>query len=119
MTVPIQFITDMGVGTSVENHLKELRYNVISIRDLRRTMADEEILQIAKESNSVVITLDKDFGELVYKQGKGHTGVILLRIENADPAERIQTIDFILENFSNEIIGRFSVFKKGRLRISL
>ncbi|MGA0560102.1 DUF5615 family PIN-like protein [Larkinella sp. VNQ87] len=63
----VRFITDMGVGTSVENHLRQLDYNVISIRDLRRTMPDEEILQLALESNSVVITLDKDFGELVYK----------------------------------------------------
>jgi predicted nuclease of predicted toxin-antitoxin system len=43
-------------------------------------MEDEEAIKIATEKHRILITLDKDFGELVFKKGKKCRGIILLRI---------------------------------------
>jgi predicted nuclease of predicted toxin-antitoxin system len=65
----------------------------------------------------MVITMDKDFGDLVYHSGKAHKGVLLLRLEDATGEEKAETMQFIMDNFKNQIEGKFCVFKNGRLRI--
>lgn len=65
----------------------------------------------------MVITMDKDFGELVYHSSKAHKGVLLLRLEDATGDEKAAVMQFILDNFKNQIDCKFCVFKNGRLRI--
>ena len=45
-------------------------------------MEDEKIIRIAAKENRVVITMDKDFEELVYHSSMQHSGVLLLRLED-------------------------------------
>lgn len=80
-------------------------------------MSDIEILKIAVSGKRLLITMDKDFGELVYKSKRPHKGVILLRLEDERALEKINTIKAILEKFLPEIIDKFSVYKDGKLRI--
>ena len=61
----IQFITDVGVGKRVENFLQSLGYDVLCIRDINPQMTDFAILELAVSEERVVVTMDKDFGELV------------------------------------------------------
>ena len=46
-------------------------------------MEDEKIIRTAFLENRMVITMDKDFGELVYHSSMKHSGVLLLRLEDA------------------------------------
>ena len=65
----------------------------------------------------MVITMDKDFGELVFRSGQPHNGVLLLRLEDATGMEKAEIVKMILENYSSEMEGKFCVFMNGRLRI--
>lgn len=65
----------------------------------------------------LVIMMDKDFGELVYKHKAAHAGVLLLRLEEVTSAEKVQVITQIFSQRGNELFGGFSVYKSGRLRI--
>ena len=65
----------------------------------------------------MVVTMDKDFGELVYHSGKAHSGVLLLRLEDATGDEKVEIMQFIMDNFSSQIENKFCVFKNGRLRV--
>ena len=47
--------------------------------------ADEEVLSISLKESSILITEDKDFGELVYRLKKAHIGIILIRLSGLDP----------------------------------
>ncbi len=46
-------------------------------------MPDAEILKLADREKAIIITTDKDFGELVFKSHEPHKGVLLLRLEDA------------------------------------
>jgi hypothetical protein len=61
--------------------------------------------------------MDKDFGELVYRSGQLHSGVLLLRLESARTAEKIRTVTEIITQFGDQLPGHFSVYQDGRLRI--
>jgi predicted nuclease of predicted toxin-antitoxin system len=80
-------------------------------------MSDADILLIAENEARMVITMDKDFGDLVYHSGKAHKGVLFLRLEDATGEEKAETMQFIIEHFKDQIEGKFCVFKNGRLRI--
>jgi predicted nuclease of predicted toxin-antitoxin system len=59
------------------------------VRDIDARMEDEEIIRTAVTENRMVITMDKDFGELVYHSSMEHSGVLLLRLEDATGTEKL------------------------------
>lgn len=79
----MKFLIDVGVGKKVEGWLKENGYDIKSVRDQDRRMKDTEILRLAAAEHRMVITMDKDFGELVYNSDMPHSGVLILRLESA------------------------------------
>lgn len=114
----LKLLVDVGVGTKVEEWLKNKEeYNAKTIRDIDPRMPDVEILKIAVSEKRLLITMDKDFGELVYKSKWPHWGVLLLRLEDERSEEKIRVIETILKNYSSKINTKFSVFRDEKLRI--
>ncbi|MBV9688971.1 MAG: DUF5615 family PIN-like protein [Ktedonobacteraceae bacterium] len=65
--------------------LKTQGHDVTAIAtDYTRALEDEEVLKIAKNEQRILITNDKDFGELVFRYHHSHAGVILLRLKRVD-----------------------------------
>lgn len=113
----LKFVFDVGVGKRAAEVLQSAGFDVVSILDLDPTMSDAEILSIAESDQRMVVTMDKDFGELVFHSGKKHNGVLLLRLEDADGEEKAAIVRAIIRDFVSEIEGKFCVFQNGRLRI--
>lgn len=113
----LKFVLDVGVGNKVWQYLTTNGYDATLITTINPSMPDSDILFIAQTEGRMVITMDKDFGELVYHSRKAHKGVLLLRLEDATGDEKAVVMQFILENFKEQIEGKFCVFKNGRLRI--
>jgi predicted nuclease of predicted toxin-antitoxin system len=44
-------------------------------------LSDDQVLHIANQSSSILLTEDKDFGELVIRLGKNHSGIVLASID--------------------------------------
>jgi predicted nuclease of predicted toxin-antitoxin system len=78
----MKFLLDENLGIKIPQFLRSLKFDVLSILELSPGMTDQEVLKLANKDNRILITLDKDFGELVFKEGLLHSGVILLRLNN-------------------------------------
>ena len=113
----LKFVLDVGVGNKVWQYLINEGYDATLITTLDPSMPDSDILSIAETEGRMVITMDKDFGDLVYHSGKAHKGILLLRLEDATGDEKVVVMKFIIDNFKNQLLGKFCVFKNGRLRI--
>lgn len=119
MTVTrLKFMVDVGVGKKVERWLREAGYDVAAVREINPRAGDREILKLAFEDSRIVLTMDKDFGELVYRLGKAHAGVLVLRMEDADGDEKTNIVKDILLQHADKLEGSFCVYKDGTLRIS-
>jgi len=112
-----KILMDVGVGKLSEERLIQRGYDVLAVREINPGMSDDEILEIAAKEKRLVITMDKDFGELVYKHKAAFAGVLLLRLENATGPEKVQVIEQIFSRHEDKLFGSFSVYKNGRLRI--
>ena len=113
----LKIITDVDIGLTVYEAILGAKYDVISAILLDASMPDADILSIANKEERLVVTMDKDFGELVFQNKLAHHGVLLLRLDNATGEEKAIIVLRIIQDFGNQLIGKFSVYKNGRLRI--
>jgi predicted nuclease of predicted toxin-antitoxin system len=117
MTFLLRVLVDVGVGSVVEDGLRQAGHDGAVVRDQDPRMKDTDIFDWAVREQRLVVTMDKDFGELVYLSGQAHAGVLLLRLQHADGATKAQIVDSIFSQFGNQLPGHFSVYQDGNLRI--
>ena len=113
----IKFLIDVGVGKRIEEFLATKGFDIIAVRDINPSMSDREVLKLAVAEKRMIITMDKDFGELVYKSNLNHNGILVLRIEDANIADKIKILSDIITNYIDEINNSFCIYYRGKLRI--
>ena len=105
---------DENIPLEVVNRLQKEGLDIISQSVIRPGTDDDKVLSEAKKR--VIITLDKDFGELIFRMDKSNNGVILLRIHP-------QSVDYIYEMLKTILYSKikfetsFCVVEKHRIRI--
>jgi predicted nuclease of predicted toxin-antitoxin system len=101
----MKFLLDENVDARLKIHLTQLRHDVTRVgADYPRGLADREVLSTAHAEGRVLITNDRDFGELVFRLRQPHQGVILLRLGTYVPlATKIQRVDDVLARYSDEL----------------
>ena len=112
----LKFLVDVGVGKKVEEYLLEKRYDTKAVRSFDQRMPDQEIIRLAASEKRIVITMDKDFGELVYHSGMDHSGILLLRLEDATGSEKQKVIAQILEKYADNMENNFCVYQNKKFR---
>ena len=113
----LKFLVDVGVGKGIEKYLLEEGYDTKVVRNIDPRMEDEEIIRTAISENRMIITMDKDFGELVCHSSMEHSGVLLLRLEDATGSEKLLVVKHIMKNYSDRIKNCFCVFQNDKFRI--
>ena len=108
----MRFLVDESSGKALANLLKNAGYDVLFVRDILPATSDERILDFAESEKRVVITDDKDFGELVFRLNMPTSGVIFLRTLTTDPEKIFEMIKGILDKAE----GKFIVIREGRIR---
>ncbi|MFH1993985.1 MAG: DUF5615 family PIN-like protein [Pseudomonadota bacterium] len=114
----LKFMVDVGVGKKVEQWLREAGCDVAAVREINPRASDSEILKLAIDDSQIVLTMDKDFGELVYRLGKAHAGVLVLRMEDANGDEKASVVRNILLLHADKLAGNFCVYQDDTLRVS-
>jgi len=113
----LRFLVDVGVGKAIETFLHQEGYDTKAVRDINPRLEDEAIIRIAVSESRMIITMDKDFGELVYHSNMSHCGVLLLRMEDAAGQEKLKVIQNIMRDYAGQIKDSFCVFQSNKFRI--
>lgn len=113
----MKFVVDESSGQSVVNELRRLGHDAISIQELFPGMDDPPILEIAVDDDRIVITNDKDFGELVYRSGMPHVGIVLFRLDDEGVGNRVRMMKKVLQACGDKLIGSFTVASERKIRI--
>jgi predicted nuclease of predicted toxin-antitoxin system len=112
----MHFLVDESTGTAVADVLRRLGYDVVAVAESMPRASDREILAKAGAEGRVVVTNDKDFGELVFRSGLAHNGVILLRLQDESSANRVRVILAVLAQCGAAIPGHFIVATETHIR---
>ncbi|HET7115458.1 MAG TPA: DUF5615 family PIN-like protein [Hanamia sp.] len=113
----MNFVADESVDAPIVHKLRENKHTVFSIAEKHAGIDDDEVLKIAYNTKCILITQDKDFGELVFRLGKAHEGVLLLRLSGMNPYLKAELCFNVIEQYSNKIHGAFTVVYKEFVKI--
>ena len=76
----MKIVADESVDYRAGLELRKHGYYVLAIEDSNKGSGDEIVLEISLKENSLLMTEDKGFGELVFRLNKAHIGVVLIRL---------------------------------------
>ena len=91
----IKLLADENIPKKTVEALKQREIDIISVVDSSPGLSDRAVIELANNENRVIVTFDKDFGELVFRERLEARGLILLRLAPISPehiAERIAHI---------------------------
>lgn len=113
----MRLLLDANISTRIVAPLLALGHDVISQLKEDPNAADDAILERACKEQRVVVTYDKDFGELIFKHEAGHFGVILLRTRDESYSTQLKILQNFLEGHpASEIQEHFWVLTESTTR---
>jgi len=75
----LNFLADENCDFGVVRALRESGHDVLAVCEFAKRMQDSDVIDLSAREDRILITEDKDFGQLVYACGHGSRGVILVR----------------------------------------
>lgn len=113
----MKFLVDETMGRKVTQYLQSKGHDVVYVGEEFAGEDDKFILAKAVQENRIVITLDKDFGDLVFFHSLPYKGVVLLRLRDERVENRIKVIERLLAKYSQRLPGDFAVATDGDERM--
>ncbi|MFB2837341.1 DUF5615 family PIN-like protein [Floridanema evergladense] len=114
----MRFLVDENTGVVVARWLRSQNHEVFSVYEQARGINDDEILQKAFDENWILLTSDKDFGEKIYREQRSHRGIILLRLQNERSSNKIDTLQRLLADYSEQLPNNFVVVTEQQVRFA-
>ena len=113
----MRLLADECCDASLVDALRADNHDVLYAVETLRGASDDDILDRAFSEHRLLVTEDKDFGELVYRLGLPTEGVVLLRFDVADRALKATRLLDLLEHQGNRLRGSFVVLEVDKVRI--
>ena len=113
----MKFLVDRCAGHRLAEWLSNNGHDVFEAQTLGPDPGDRALLELAESENRVLITTDKDFGELIYLRRVSHAG--LIRLPDVRAAQRIELVADIIDQYGEALASRAIVsIQGGRVRVS-
>ncbi|MBC8448147.1 MAG: DUF5615 family PIN-like protein [Chloroflexi bacterium] len=113
----MRFLADECCDAALVNDLRGDGHDVLYAVESLRGATDDRLLARAFSEHRILLTEDKDFGELVYRLRRQAHGIVLLRFDVADRALKIARLRYLLEQEGERLAGAFVVLEAGKVRI--
>ena len=113
----MRFLVVECTGPSVAQWLRSEGHDVLDVYKEARGISDDEVLEIAYQQRRILLTNDKDFGEKIYREQQPHWGVVLFRLRDERPFNKIAVLNKLLKNYASALEGHFVVVTEEQVRI--
>ena len=113
----MNLLADESVDRQIVERLRRDGHHVLYVAELDPGIADDIVLERATNANALLVTSDKDFGELIYRQGRLSSGVLLVRLAGLRPENKAATVSAAVERHTAELLGAFTVVSASAIRI--
>jgi predicted nuclease of predicted toxin-antitoxin system len=115
----MSLLADEGVERQVVERLRRDGHTVIYVAEMEPGIADNLVLERANSVAAILLTADKDFGELVFREGQlSSGGVVLIRLGGLSADLKAQAVSDAFREHASEFPNHFSVVSPGRVRTS-
>jgi predicted nuclease of predicted toxin-antitoxin system len=113
----MRFLADENVSKLVITRLRESGFEVLSIKETSSGAPDKDVLAKADSEDCILITEDRDFGELVVRQRLGVRGIILLELDRVSNIAEANLVAGLISTHGDKFLGNLTVLEPARIRI--
>jgi predicted nuclease of predicted toxin-antitoxin system len=109
-------LADECVAARLVDLMRKDGSDVLYVAETETGVTDDAVIRRALDENRLLLTEDKDFGELVILRRLRVPGLVLLRAGRMDPQTQLARIQAAVERYGGELFGRFTVVDATRTR---
>lgn len=113
----MNFLLDESCDAKVATALEEVGHDVLKVAQVSQGITDEEVIKLALEQSRILLTEDKDFGQLIYAAGKESCGVILFRFPSTERERMAEKIVELASIEKTSLQTSFVVLEPTKTRI--
>jgi len=114
----MNLLADESVDRHIVERLRQDGFEVLYVAEMEPGVPDIVVLERANEKTALLVTADKDFGELVFREGRlSSGGVVLIRLAGLSSERKTEMVSDAFSKQGKEFSQRFSVISPGRVRI--
>jgi len=113
----MKILADENIESEIVTALRQTGHIVSDIKETDPGVEDPNVLSLAIDLDAVLVTNDKDFGELIYREKLVSKGVILLRLGKLEVAEKIDLLLGVLREHEAELMETFTVVTQAGIRM--
>ncbi len=115
--VELRFLADESCDFGVVRALRSAGYDVVALTEITTRSVDDDVIAQSYDQKRILLTEDRDFGQLVFASRADSAGVILIRFPgNARKSLQTTIVELIRER-ENEIRNAFVVVQPGHIRV--
>jgi predicted nuclease of predicted toxin-antitoxin system len=112
----VRWLADECVDAPLVATMRRAGHDVSYASEDAAGALDSELVARAHDEDRLLLTEDKDFGELVFRWRRPVPGIVLLRIEPEEPALKWTRLRAAIHHYGDGLFGRFTVIDERKLR---
>jgi predicted nuclease of predicted toxin-antitoxin system len=113
----MKFLADECVDAPIVARLREYGHTIVYVAEMAQGVSDDEVLDLANDGLMLLMTGDKDFGELVFRLQRVAEGVVLIRITGLSNERKADIVAKAVAEHGQELPGCFTVVEASSVRI--
>jgi predicted nuclease of predicted toxin-antitoxin system len=113
----MRFLADENISRLVIERIRAAGFDVMSISATLSGASDNDVLVTADREGRILITEDRDFGELVVRQRLGVLGIIMLELDRLSNVAEAEIVVRVVSTHRDKLHDNLLVIEPGRVRI--
>jgi predicted nuclease of predicted toxin-antitoxin system len=113
----MRIVADENLAYRMIKALRNEGFEVLSIEEDTPSIPDDNVLSVAVKEDALLITEDKDFGDLVMLHKLPHRGILLIRLAGVETDEKVIRTLEVIRTYGEELQGSFTVLDARRVRL--
>ncbi|MEA5564811.1 DUF5615 family PIN-like protein [Anabaena sp. UHCC 0399] len=113
----MKFLADENLDWQIVERLRQDGHLVWYVAEMERGISDDVVLHLANQEEAILLTSDKDFGELVFRLRRIASGVVLIRLAGLSTISKAEITVNAINQHNSELLGAFTVISPTAIRI--
>ncbi len=113
----MNFLADESVDRQIVERLRRDGHRVQYVAEIEAGVSDETVLALANQGGHLLLTADKDFGEMVFRQRLYTHGIVLIRLAGLSPVRKAEIVASVINQHITELSYAFAVIAPDIFRI--
>lgn len=113
----MRFLADENVSRLLVQALRANSLEVEAVAEIAPGASDLRVLELARERDLALITEDRDFGELIVRQGHRVSALILLELDGMSPEAAVERASDAIGGMIHRLPGNLAIVEPARIRL--